>query len=340
MRAVALLLALAPAAAAQIPIKTPQLSLEATTPAGWRIDLLSTSEHLILRGTKRRHPVLRAFYMAAGPEQPTTAELFSLIARRIGGDERTLKPGQRRPLAEASKAPEGRTGFFIEAAADDGDLLARFVHVPNPDGSAHVFWLTAPKSPMRKAWPAALNFIHGSRFSPAPQSKPGPRGAPDKATPGPPPAIWLDAKSGLYLLSYPQGFARAPGTSADLDGAGLRLEPVDEDERDRAALTLRRKVVSPRVTARSHMQTLLATLDQDKAVTAFTYSPALVADRSAWQVDWTVGSGPTSIGHTLWLFQRERSLFSLEWVGDLQWKKEHSSLLRSFIKAIGLPAGD
>ncbi len=40
------------------------------------------------------------------------------------------------------------------------------------------------------------------------------------------------------------------------------------------------------------------------------------------------------------MFQRGRNVFSVEWKGEPAWKKEHSGLLRSFVKAIGLPEDD
>ncbi|HJO25867.1 MAG: hypothetical protein CMK00_04110 [Planctomycetes bacterium] len=340
MRGAALLLIMAPVVPAQIPISAPQLALEATTPKGWRIDNISTSQSLVLRRGKGRQPALRAFWPNPERGEQPPSELFSLVAGLIGGDERFHRAGPNQPLPEAAKGSVGRSGSFIEASSEDGVLLSRFIHLPNPGGSAHVFWLTATKSAMRKAWPEALGFIHGSRFAPPAQPRPGSAGGQKDDTNSPPIAVWRDATSGLYMTSYPTGFIQAPGTGSDLDGAGLRLEPESDAERERASITLSRQVVAPHITVRSHMQQLLDGLDKDESVVSFSYTPALVAGRSAWKVDWSRGEGVTTTGHSLWLFQRERSIFSVEWVGDPQWKKEHSGLLRSFAKALGLPPGD
>jgi hypothetical protein len=334
IRSAALLLGLASPVMAELPLSIPTLALEVTTPNGWRVDALSTSDALILRRSRKRLPVLRVFLNSSSDGSFELKEMFALVARRIGGDERLISAGESSPL----EGEGGRTGTVFTGASEDGALHVRFVHVPNPDGSSHLFWLTAHKSPMRKAWQEVQLLIHGSRFL-APE-KPAPKAGSSKSDASPPPPVWRDPASGLYFTRFPEGFGTAPGTSGDFTEGPLRLEPVDEEDHDRASITLYRRVVSPNLTARSIMDLLLGELNKDDTVLKFTYSPTLVANRSAWKVDWVKSTGQSTEGHTLWLFQRDRNVFSVEWKGEPAWKKEHSGLLRSFVKAIGLPEDD
>ena len=90
IRSAALLLGLASPVMAELPLSIPTLALEVTTPNGWRVDALSTSDALILRRSRKRLPVLRVFLNSSSDGSFELKEMFALVARRIGGDERRV----------------------------------------------------------------------------------------------------------------------------------------------------------------------------------------------------------------------------------------------------------